>query len=288
MNENSSASRQVLLQDIGLILFMASLMAGSLITANSSKVYLIQNVIMLFGVFLTGFLMSLRARTASIVSASVEILIFAVYKIYRYAAYHQAIEFGAFLWPVLILASSFGMELFISLFSRMEGINSILNRRIDELTVIDPLTGLENYRSLVQSLARYMALCERNGTDMGLMLVRLRYADELRKVLSARQFNDVRYQIAETIQDTLRLEDRIFSTDEKGSIAIIYFSLPSGVDVIKRRIYEAVAKKDMLPDPNEATLTVELSIVSRHYDKSLKKDSVRFVTETEREFAYEV
>jgi hypothetical protein len=118
--------------------------------------------------------------------------------------------------------------------------------------------------------------------------VRLRYADELRKVLTARQFNELRYQLADTIQDTLRLEDRIFSTDEKGSIAIIYFSLPNGVDVIKRRIFDAVAKKNMLPDLNEQMLTVELSIVSRHYDKSLKKDSVRFVTETEREFAYEV
>ena len=288
MNENTSVSRQVLLQDIGLILFMFSMLAGCLITVIASKAYLTQNVIMLFGVFLTGFLASLRAKTASTIAAAVEILIFAVYKIYSYAAYHQAIELSAFLWPVLILASAFGMDLFISLFSNMEGINSILNRRIDELTVIDPLTGLENYRSLIQSLARYMALCERNGTDMGLMLVRLRYADELRKVLTARQFNELRYQLADTIQDTLRLEDRIFSTDEKGSIAIIYFSLPNGVDVIKRRIYDAVAKKNMLPDLNEQMLTVELSIVSRHYDKSLKKDSVRFITETEREFAYEV
>lgn len=260
-NENTSASRQVLLQDIGLILFMASLIAGSLITASSPRTLMVQNIILLFGVFAAGFLAALRARTASVITAAVEILIFAVYKIYSYAANHQPIEPAAFLWPVLILASAGGMELFISLFSSMEGINSILNRRIDELTVIDPLTGLENYRSLIQSLARYMALCERNGTEMGLMLVRLRYADELRKVLSARQFNDLRYELADTIQDTLRLEDRIFSTDDKGGVAIIYFSFPEGVEVIKRRILLAVAKKNMLRDLNEQTLVVDLSIV---------------------------
>jgi hypothetical protein len=91
MNENASVSRQVLLQDIGLILFMFSMLAGCLITVIASKAYLTQNVIMLFGVFLTGFLASLRAKTASIITAAVEILIFAVYKIYYYAAYHQAI-----------------------------------------------------------------------------------------------------------------------------------------------------------------------------------------------------
>ena len=46
-NENTSASRQVLLQDIGLILFMASLIAGSLITVSSPRTLMVQNIILL-------------------------------------------------------------------------------------------------------------------------------------------------------------------------------------------------------------------------------------------------
>ena len=58
--------------------------------------------------------------------------------------------------------------------------------------------------------------------------------------------------------------------------------------MVKNRLNHAIAEKNMLPDLNEQMLTVELSIVYRQYTKDLGKDAMRFVTEVEKEFAYEV
>jgi GGDEF domain-containing protein len=215
-------------------------------------------------------------------------LIFAAYKLYMRFAYAAAIEWTAFLWPVIVLGALGGMTLFISLFSVIEGVNGILNKRLDELTVMDPLTGLENMRSMIMSLKRYMALSRRNGTEMGLMLVRLRYADEIKKVLTRAQFGDLRHNIAITVQNALRLEDRVFSIDENGSLGIIYFSKEAGVTVVKSRVLSAVANKNMLPDLNEQALTVELSAVYKQYDASYGDDVMRYISDLEKEFAYEV
>ena len=54
--------------------------------------------------------------------------------------------------------------------------------RLGRKTSGDAVTGMENLRSMVGSLRRYMALSERNGTSMGLMMVRLRYAEEIKKI----------------------------------------------------------------------------------------------------------
>jgi len=154
--------------------------------------------------------------------------------------------------------------------------------------VMDPVTGLENMRAMVNSLKRYMALSERNGTSMGLMMVRLRYADEIRKVLTRQQFADLRHVLASSVQNALRLEDRVFTVDDNASLGIILFSQESGAPIVKNRILTVVQKEDMLPTVEGQVLNVEVSVVYRQYDASFGKDALRFISEVEKEFAYEV
>lgn len=288
MEKNVSVSRKILLQDLGILLFMISVAAAALITALGGRDMLYQNVAMMLAVLLSSVLLVMRAKVAGAVTAGLTILVFAAYKLYMRFSYAAAIEWTAFLWPFIVLGALGGMTLFISLFSVIEGVNGVLNKRLDELTVMDPLTGLENMRSMVMSLKRYMALSRRNGTEMGLMMVRLRYADEIKKVLTRAQFGDLRHNIAITVQNALRLEDRVFSIDENGSLGIIYFSKEAGVTVVKSRVLSAVANKNMLPDLNEQALTVELSAVYKQYDTSYGDDAMRYISDLEKEFAYEV
>jgi GGDEF domain-containing protein len=286
MDQNTKTSRIFLFQDLGILLFMVAVLAASLITALSGSPLLYQHVALMMSIMLLAVLLGLRVRIGGMVVAGVSILLFAVYKLYYYFAYQTPIEWTAYLWPLIIVCALLGMTAFISYFSQIEGVNSILNVRLDQLTVMDPLTGLENNRAMVSSLARYMALSERKGTEMGLMMIRLRYAEELKKVLTGPQFNELRHNLAMTVQDVIRMEDRVFSIDENGALAIIYFS--TGASFLKGRILTAVSNKNMLPDLNEQLLTVDLSIVYKQYDPELKKDAVRYVNEVEKEFAYEV
>lgn len=288
MEEKVSTSGKILAQDLGLLLFIVCLGVASLITALAGKELLYQNTVMLLSILLSSLLLTMRAKVAGTVTAGLTILIFTAYKLYARFSSASSIEWTAYLWPLIVLGALGGMSLFVSLFSVIEGVNGILNKRLDELTVIDPLTGLENMRSMVSSLKRYMALSERNGTAMGLMMVRLRYAEEIKKVLTRAQFNDLRHILAITVQDVLRLEDRVFSIDENGSLGIIYFSQEAGASVVKSRVLSAVANKNMLPDLNQQALTVELSVVYKHYDKSYTKDATRYINDLEKEFAYEV
>ena len=288
MDRNTSTSWKILAQDLGILVFFVCVGGGAMITALAGSEVLYQNIILLMVLLLISMLVVMRAQVAGAIITALSLLGFTVYKLYMRVAYNASIEWTAYLWPVLILGVLGGMTLFISTFSTLEGVNSILNRRLNELTVVDPLTGMENMRSLVITLKRYMALCERNGTLMGLMMIRLRYAEEIKKVLSRDQFNELRFNMAATVQNALRLEDRVFSIDENGSLAVIYFSAEAGAGVVKGRVLNAVANKNMLPELEKQTLIVELSVVFKQYNKEMGKDAMKLVNEVEKEFAYEV
>ena len=288
MEKNTSASRTILFQDLGILLFMLSMLGAALITGFSERALIYQHAALMLAMIFSAMLTVLRARVAGTVFTALSLLAFTAYKLYNRLAYSVPIEWTAFLWPALLGLSLGGVTLFISFYSTIEGLNGILNKRLDELTVIDAVTGMENLRSMVGSLKRYMALSERNGTSMGLMMVRLRYAEEIKKVLTRTQFNDLRHILADTVQHALRLEDRVFSIDDNGSLGIIYFSVAAGAPVVKQRIISVVQQKNMVPSLAGQTLNVEVSVVFKEYEKSLGKDAMKFISDVEKEFAYEV
>ena len=219
-SNKTSSSRVILSQDLGVLLYLICVTGAALVTVLAGQEYIYQNTAMLLAIAFSSTLTAMRARIAGAVTSALTVLVFTGYKLYMRLAYNDPIETSAYLWPVLVLSALGGITLFVSMYSVIEDVNGLLNRRLDELTVMDPLTGLENMRSMVASLSRYMALSERNGTGMGLMMVRLRYADEIKKVLTRDQFNNLRALMALTVQDVLRLEDRVFSIDDKGSLGI--------------------------------------------------------------------
>ncbi|MBR6029719.1 MAG: GGDEF domain-containing protein [Clostridia bacterium] len=288
MEKSTSASRSILIQDVGILLFALAMLGASLVTGLTDKTLVYQNAALLLAMTLSALLTGLRARVAGTVVTALTILVFTVYKLYNRIAYAVPIEWTAYLWPVLLVMALGGVTMFVALFATIEGLNGVLNRRLDELTVMDPVTGLENLRSMVNSLKRYMALSERNGTSMGLMIVRLRYSDEIRKVLTRQQFSDLRHLLAAAVQNALRLEDRVFTIDENASLGIIYFSLESGAPIVKNRILTVVQKEDMLPTVEGQVLNVEVSVVYKQYDSAYGKDAMRFISDVEKEFAYEV
>lgn len=280
--------RILLLQDIGMLLFLTCLFVSTMIVALSPEALLTQNVLMLLVLFLTAVLIVFRVQYAAVVLTGFQILAFAAYKLYFYLSAHIGIEKTAYLWAFLLLGLLAGLILFIQEFSATEAANSMLHQQVSELTVIDPLTGLENLRSMYSNLSRTMSLCGRSGTGMGLMLIKPRYLNELRSVLTRRGFEHLRQRLAEIVQNTLRLEDRVYSIDQDGSIGVIYFCDADGAAAIKRRLLNAIGQRNAFDGITDKPIRVEVRIASLQYDPSLGTDAIPFCRKVESELQYDV
>ena len=287
--ENTASGRIILLRDIGILLFVFSVGAQAVSTVLMDESHAGENVVMLAGIMLAGMLAAMHARAASAAVTGLWILGFSAYELYGYFAGHANIAVEAFFEPVLLLMAAGGMLLFSREEGKTDEVIRTLNRQVDELTIIDPLTRLENMKSLKSTLTRQMAIGVRTHTaGFGLLLIRLRYQEEIRKILTDAQFQEIRVRIAEICTNTLRIEDRVFTTDKYGSIAVIYFSDQAGAPRVKERLMENLTAEGAFPRIGDATLKLEFQIVYKQYDETLKEDAFLFLEKAEAEFAYEV
>ena len=119
--------------------------------------------------------------------------------------------------------------------------NAVLKKQIEELVVVNPLTKLYNLRSLYNDLNVQVSYAERNKVPLSLMIIVLKYESELRSVLSRHNYEMVIQRLAQLVVDTVRVEDKTYSIDNKGSLAVILTCDKSGSDIAMRRIKSQVS-----------------------------------------------
>ena len=108
-SENTTTGKVILRQDLGILMFLISVIGGALITALAGRDLLAQNIVLMIGLFLILLLGSLRSNVAATIVTAVLILSFSVYKLYNHFAYSTAIERSAYLWPLLFVSALFGI-----------------------------------------------------------------------------------------------------------------------------------------------------------------------------------
>jgi GGDEF domain-containing protein len=238
--------------------------------------------------FLCAVFMIFGGWRAGVVTGMFEILSFTVYKLYGWYSAGTQIELTAYLWPFVLLLLLVGLGLFSQSLSATEATNSVLHQQVEELTVMDPLTGLENLRSMYANLGRTMSLSSRSGTPLALFLVRPRYAEELHHTLSAHGYEELRRRIAQIAENTLRLEDRVFSIDEDGSLGIFCFCDAPGAQTVRARLLDAFEDKNAFAEITDKPIHVGMRIAFLPYEKAYGTDPIGYRHRVESEMQYDV
>jgi len=86
----------------------------------------------------------------------------------------------------------------------------ILNERLENLSLIDPLTQLLNRRAIPEMLAREVSRCNRMGTDLTFMLIGVVGVDSINARCGRESGDQVVVQAAQLVRATFRGSDSIF------------------------------------------------------------------------------
>ena len=226
---------------------------------------------------------------AAYVFTGVQVLGYAAYKLYRWSIWGEQISGISYAWLVLPIATVAALRLFGNGVTQLEMKNELLREQVEELVVIDPLTGLYNRRGLYNELTRQIAHSKRNGENIVLMVISLKYEQELRSILSAPQFNHLRQRMAEVIEDHLRLEDRLYALKQDGTLALLLANCDkNGAAVVERRLRAALLDKKTFHEIVDQTIKVEAKIGYVVYDQETVKTAMDFLAQAESELQYDV
>lgn len=283
----SSRRRSSLIQDIGLLLYLFTLLGAALLIAFSEERRV--TYIVLFAVMgAAALLAAYRFRYLSAGLTGLQMLAFTVYTLFRALVDNISIVWMDYVWVVLPLLSTAGMQLFSYEMQRMEQTNEKLNEQMESVVLLDALTGLYNLRALYIDLQRQMAYCSRNKTPICLMVIRLRYADELHTLLSHRHFEQLIQRMAELLSNSVRVEDRFYSVNtETGEFAVILTCNKAGSAFVQKRIESVCSEKDAFSGIIDKAIRVDLRIACVEYEEGIS-NAIDFKHKVDSELQYDV
>jgi len=286
INKNSYGYLQ---QDIGLVILLICLFAGAMIVSNSEKNMMFEAVIMLLGTFFVILFSGFKLFSLSLVLAGIEVTFYTAYRLYLFLSYDIEIPFNSYIWIFIPLISAAAMYLFVSGTHRLELENDILRRQVEELVVLNPLTKLYNLRSLYNDLNVLVSYAERNQMSLSLMIIVLKYETELKSILTRQNYEHVIQKLAELVVDTVRVEDKTYSIDNKGSLAVILTCDKEGSEIAMRRIRNRISQKEAFSGIADAAIKIEVKMASLEYDKKIfENNMILFKQRVENELQYDV
>lgn len=278
-----------LLQDIGLVIFLICIGILAITVGNAEQKEQIEFVVMLMATFLAVLLAGFKFNSLSVVTVGFSIVAYTAYKLYFLFAYSEIIVPLCYIWVTIPLIAVGAMQMFVYGNRQTELENDVLREQVEELVMINPLTGLYNLRSLYIDLKKQIAYAERKNVKTSLMIIKLRYEQELRSVLSRRNYETMIQQLADIIEDAVRVEDRTYSIDNQGSVGVILTCDQEGSEFVKKRIRSRVENEEAFKDITEEAIRVEVKIACLEYnDKVYGDDLIAFKQKVESELQYDV
>ena len=277
-------------QDIGMFFLIAVLFIGILLMILAPEERKLEFVILLLISYMAMLFAAFRMTVIAVICAGLQVIIYSVYKLFTCYIYGMLILTTEFAWIIYPLLAVGAMSLFVNRTSLLEAEIDYLHEQVVKLVLIDPLTGLYNLKSLYLDLQGQIALAARRNMDITLMILSLRYEAELSKILGKSNMEILKQKIALNVQDTLRIEDRIYSIDERGSLAILLNCKGEDALIVKNRLLKKLTAVDAMPEIiKDKIIKVEFQFGYLQYSPELHgKDVIGFKQKVESELQYDV
>lgn len=282
-------NRRLLAQDVGLLVFLAGILAAALLVAFSpSEALRMENLLMFLVLSGATVLAAYRFRYLAIALCAIQTCFYAAYRIYIGFTTGQAVPLSCYGWLALPVLTVGAMTVFMHSTYQAEVIAEMLEKQLVDQVMTDHVTGLYNLKSLYIDVERQIAYSKRNHLCLSLMLLELRYKDELTSILSSSQFDTLRVIFAELVADNIRLEDRLYALDDEGKLGIMCTCDRTGAQIMKGRIEEALEKTTKFREVLGRALRVEVRTGIFEYQEGLVENAIDLKKKAENEMQYDV
>lgn len=274
--------------DIYLIAFLMMVSGLALGMAATQTHYLMINVsflavticLILFTYFwgiITGLLLNLAFMFAQVLIV-----------IYVSQSHADTIAWELMFWmflPLLLSLSFYGMTAHLR---KLQADNVKLRSDLVERGAFDESTNLRTTVSFIEDTAVFTETNRRFDLPVTTMIVRIRYFQEMRSMISDTQLSTLLQLVSETIKDAMRTNDITYLLDRANPTwGVLLFTNSKGANIagqrIKQKFDKALATTDSL-----ATLEVKLVVGVASWDSEKMKNPYDLMNAGIKETEYDV
>lgn len=276
------------LEDIGISVLLIALFSATIVDSLGGEFLFTENLVMTIVTFVAVLLAAIRVTNIPAIIAGIATVSYIAYKLYQMFAQGGSIEGLSYLWVAIPGLAVLGMALFSKGIQRLQRDNNVLSKQVEDLIMIDPLTGFYNLRSMYMDIQTQISYAERNNTYISLMIIRPRYRKELKDVLNKEQYEKVIVTFSKIVYETVRLEDRVYSLDSDGTVGVLLTCDRQGAKLVEKRIRTKIDNTNAFDNIAKKPIRMEIQLGFLEYKKEYNRDAIKFKSLVEEEVAYDI
>ena len=288
INRSKNSNRETWITDIYLIAFLMMVSGLALGMAATQTHYLMVNVsflavticLILFTYFwgiITGLLLNLAFMFAQVLIV-----------IYVSQTHADKVAWGLLFWlvlPLLLSISFYGMTAHLR---KLQADNVKLRSDLVERGAFDESTNLRTTVSFIEDTAVFTETNRRFDLPVTAMIIRIRYFQEMRSMISDSQLSELLQLVSETIKGAMRTNDITYLLDRANPTwGVLLFTDADGAGIAGKRIKENFDKA-LAASPNLATLEVRLVVGVASWDSEKMKNPYDLMNAGIKETEYDV
>ncbi|VDG17927.1 diguanylate cyclase [Lactiplantibacillus mudanjiangensis] len=234
--------RSAVMADIYLLLFLALFSVTAILmtlTANLTlnTIYLGLTLVM---ILMTYFFGAITGLTANLIF----IFLQAIVMIYINTTHHATIPMIMIFWlvmPLLLSATFYGMTRHLT---QLQVANAKLRGDIMKRGAFDERTDLRTTVAYIQDAQVFIETNRRFQLPVTTVIIRIRYFNEIKRMMNEQQFSDLLRLTSDTIASTTRDNDITYSLDQDNPTwAVLLFSDTPGAQIAANRLKSAFDKR---------------------------------------------
>lgn len=276
-------------QSVGLAAFLFGVMTAALSISQSASEHGTAYLVMFLATCLSVMLAAYRFQHIGIVLGALQTLAYAIYVLYAAIGGGKDIVLMDYIWlflPILCVAS---MVLFMTNMQQVEKLAEVLESQLQRMELVDPVTGLSNLRCMYMELERRLSYARRNDVEVSLIIFQLRYYRELRSILTSSQMAELKRRMGRIVEETLRLEDRVYAIDDEGSLGVVLIGCGAeGAVIVKNRLKALLSQRESFEGIVERLLRVDVRTGVCTYNEEEIRNVIEFKQKAENELQYDV
>ncbi|OPA79301.1 GGDEF domain-containing protein [Paenibacillus selenitireducens] len=284
MKRNQSS----LLSDVAfLLLFVICFIC--VVFTSSNPTYYIQNIIFLNAAFLIAIVTYFTNLTAGLILNFLFIFGCGTYTLYQSVVQGVSIDSQNYFWILMTPIITAVTWTLTRANKQLQEEKEQLQRSNASLATMDENTLLKNSWSFQKDTTVFMALSKRFNIPLTLVVMRVRYWDEIRRMTSDEEMTSVIYDISTLSQTSIRTNDCLYIFDKENlTWGLILFTDRQGANVVIDRLKQNVINLNNGEHSYKYKVELNLKIGAVEYDPEGISTPLDFIAEARKQLEYDV
>jgi GGDEF domain-containing protein len=249
----------------------------------------IQNIIFLNLAFLIAIVTYFTNVTAGLILNIVFIFGYGTFTLYQTVVVGDVIGSQNYFWLIMTPVFTVVTWMLTLAQKQLQAENEILQKTNDSLATMDENTNLKNSRSFQKDATVFMALSVRYKIPLTLMVVNVKYWDELKRMISEEKMTEAMYDLSKLNEMSIRTNDSLYMLNkENPTWGMLLFTDRVGANLVIERLMQSVIEFNNVEFAEKYKIELNLRIGAVEYDAETIVTPLDFILQARKQLEYDV